>query len=113
MPFINMKTTATLDNAKKETLSKELIRITRECLGKGENWVMTGFEDNAKLSFQGSNENIVYVEVKAYGTPAAAGADKMTKGVCSLVEQELGIPANRVYVSYWGTDMWGWNGSNF
>lgn len=44
MPFINMKTTATLDIAKKDALSKELCIITRDCLGKGENWVMTGFE---------------------------------------------------------------------
>ena len=47
MPFINMKTTATLDIAKKDALSKELCIITRDCLGKGENWVMTGFEGNA------------------------------------------------------------------
>ena len=40
MPFINMKTTATLDIAKKDALSKELCIITRDCLGKGENWVM-------------------------------------------------------------------------
>ena len=46
MPFINMKTTATLDIAKKDALSKEFCIITRDCLGKGENWVMTGFEGN-------------------------------------------------------------------
>lgn len=113
MPFINMKTTAALDDAKKDALSAELTRITKECLGKGENWVMTGFEESVSLSFQGSTENIVYVEVKAYGTPAATGADKMTAEICALVGKELGIPANRVYVSYWGTNMWGWNGGNF
>lgn len=112
MPFINMKTTAALDNAKKETLTTELMRITKETLGKGENWIMTGYEDRASLSFQGSAEDVVYVEVKTYGTPAAAGADRMTAAVCALVEKELGIPAGRVYVSYWGTDMWGWNGGN-
>lgn len=37
MPFINMKTTATLDIAKKDALSKALCTITRDCLGKGEN----------------------------------------------------------------------------
>ena len=113
MPFINMKTTAALDQAKKEVLSTELMRITKDALGKGENWVMTGYEDNASLYFQGSAEDIVYVEVKAYGAPATAGADKMTAGVCALVEKELGIPASRVYVSYWGTNMWGWNCGNF
>lgn len=64
MPFINMKTTATLDIAKKDALSKELCIITRDCLGKGENWVMTGFEGNASLCFLGSTKDIAYVEVK-------------------------------------------------
>lgn len=113
MPFINVKTTAALDSEKKDILNTELSRITRECLGKGENWIMTGFEDRASLVFQGSKEDIAYVEVKAFGEPGAAGADKMTAGVCQLMEKELGIPANRTYVSYWGTDKWGWNGSNF
>lgn len=113
MPFINVKTTATLDGAKKEVLNAELCRITKESLGKGENWVMTGYEDNASLVFQESAEDIAYVEVNAFGAPSAAGADKMTSGVCQLIEKELGIPASRIYVSYWGTDKWGWNGGNF
>mgnify|MGYP003302626986 CR=1 FL=1 len=33
--------------------------------------------------------------------------------VGGIMEKELGIPANRTYVSYWGTDKWGWNGGNF
>ena len=113
MPFINVKTTAAIDSAKKEVLNAELCRITKESLGKGENWVMTGYEENASLAFQGSTDNVAYVEVKAFGAPSAAGADKMTAGVCQLMEKELGIPVNRTYVSYWGTDKWGWNGGNF
>lgn len=112
MPFINVKTTAELDSAKKAVLNEELCRITKESLGKGENWVMTGYEGNVSLAFQGSTDDIAYVEVKAFGTPSAAGADKMTAGVCQLMERELGIPASRTYVSYWGTNQWGWNGGN-
>ena len=51
MPFINTKTTVSLSKSKKDSLTAEICRITRECLGKGENWVMTGFEDNASLFF--------------------------------------------------------------
>lgn len=113
MPFIQVKTTAEIDSAKKAVLNDALCRITKESLGKGENWIMTAYEDKASLCFQGSEENIAYVEVKAFGAPSAAGADKMTAGVCQLMEKELGIPVNRTYVSYWGTDKWGWNGGNF
>ena len=85
MPFINMKTTATLDIAKKDALSKELCIITRDCIGKGENWVMTGFEGNASLCFLGSTKDIAYVEVKCYGYPTKPQMNLMTRKVCTLL----------------------------
>ena len=113
MPFINTKTTVSLSDAGKDTLTAALGRITRECLGKGENWVMTGYEDNADLSFRGSSGPAAYIEVKSFGTPSASGTSKMTAEICALFEKELSIPADRIYVSYYPTGMWGWNGSNF
>lgn len=112
MPFINTKTSVALSSAKKEALTAEIGQITRECLGKGENWIMTGYEDNASLSFQGSTQ-AAYVEVKTFGTPSSAGTSQMTSKLCALLERELGIPADHIYVAYFPTDNWGWNGSNF
>ena len=113
MPFINTKTTVSLSKSKKDSLTAEICRITRECLGKGENWVMTGFEDNASLFFQGDSAAVAYVEVKTFGTPSAAGTSQMTGKLCHLLSGELSIPADHIYVAYFPTDNWGWNGSNF
>lgn len=113
MPFINTKTTVSLSNTKKNALTTAITQIAGECLGKGENWVMTGFEDNASLSFQGSTDKAAYVEVKTFGTPSAAGTRQMTAKLCALLESELLIPADHIYVAYFPTDNWGWNGSNF
>ena len=113
MPFINTKTTAALSNAQKDTLTAEISDIARECLGKGENWIMVGYEDNASLSFRKSTEDIAYVEVKTYGTPSSAGTGQMTAKLSSLFERELSISPDRIYVSYFPTDKWGWNGNNF
>ena len=112
MPFINTKTTVTLSNSKKDTLTAEISNITRECLGKGENWIMTGYEDNASLSFRKSTADIAYVEVKTFGTPSPAGASQMTAKLSSLFERELSISPDRIYVAYFPTDKWGWNGNN-
>lgn len=38
---------------------------------------------------------------------------KMTAKVCEILQVELGIAGDAVYVSYFGTDNWGWNGGNF
>ena len=113
MPFINTKTTATLSSSKKDALTAEISSITRECLGKGENWVMTSYEDNASLSFQGSTEDIAYIEVKSFGTPSSAGTNQMTAKLTALFERELSISPDRIYVGYYPTDKWGWNGNNF
>jgi len=37
----------------------------------------------------------------------------MTEAICSILNEELGIPGDKVYVKYLGTNNWGWNGSNF
>ena len=112
MPYIHLKTTESIDAARQEVLDRDLRRITQECLGKGENWVMTGYEPQAQLFFQGEDKQIAYVEVKCYGEPNGQGADRMTAQICTLLGQELGVPASRVYVSYFGTDKWGWSGRN-
>ncbi len=113
MPFINTKTTAFIGEAAKESLAKAYCKIARECLGKGEAWVMCGFEPEASISFRGEMDNAAYIEVKAYGKLSAEGTDKMTAQVTDLIEDELGIPADRCYVAYFPVEMWGWSGSNF
>ncbi|OUQ19369.1 hypothetical protein B5E84_06275 [Lachnoclostridium sp. An14] len=114
MPFINTKITKTLDREEKDQLTAAINQITSECLGKGENWIMSGWEDGCDLYFKGKQDGaIVYVEVKLFGTPRPEACERMTKQVCDLFKEKLDIPADRVYVSYFATDRWGWNGGNF
>ena len=54
-----------------------------------------------------------YVEVKVLGSVDSGASSKMTAKVCEILDKELGIPGDAVYVSYFGTSNWGWNGSNF
>ena len=39
--------------------------------------------------------------------------NQMTGKLCHLLSGELSIPADHIYVTYFPTDNWGWNGSNF
>ena len=54
-----------------------------------------------------------YVEVKVLGSVDSGASSKMTAKVCEILDKELGIPGDAIYVSYFGTSNWGWNGSNF
>ena len=38
---------------------------------------------------------------------------QMAGAICDVLQKELDIPGDKVYVEYRGTRNWGWNGSNF
>lgn len=113
MPFINIKTTQDLPETAEPHLADELCAIAKDCLGKGESWVMCGFEGNAHLRFRDSSEAACYVEVKAYGSLSADGTNEMTARITALLAGEFGVSADRVYVAYFPVNDWGWNGGNF
>lgn len=113
MPFINVKTTTTVTEDTRKELYTQICKITESCLKKSENWVMLSVEDNSEMYFQKSTEQIVYVEVKALGDISATNSENMTSQVTNYLSGALQIPKDRIYVAYFGTNNWGWNGSNF
>ena len=109
MPYIDSKITVRLNDRKKEEIKSALGKLIAT-LGKSEDYLMVGIEDSYDLWFGGNKlEKGAYVEVKVLGSVDAGGSDKMTAKVCEILEKELGIPSNAVYVSYLGTGCWGWN----
>ena len=113
MPFINSKVSVPMTQEKKETIKSKLGEAISIIPGKSENWLMVGFEDNYDLYFQGNQSApTAFVEVKVFGRVSDDTAQKMTGAICDLYENELGIPANRIYVKYEEVSMWGWNGNN-
>jgi len=37
----------------------------------------------------------------------------MSGKICEIFEKELGIPGDKIYITYSGYKNWGWNGGNF
>ena len=54
-----------------------------------------------------------FFQVKVLGNIDASASDKMTAKICEILKAQLDIPGNAIYVSYFGTSNWGWNGGNF
>jgi phenylpyruvate tautomerase PptA (4-oxalocrotonate tautomerase family) len=113
MPFVNVKTSDPIAPAQVEELSAELRYIVHDCLGKDEGWVMTGFEPSSCLRFRGRADHLAHVEVRVMGVPDPAATERMTARVTELLGRMLGIAPDGVYVTYFSTDLWGWNGTNF
>ena len=113
MPFIDSKITMKVSAEKKEAIKSELGQAV-SILGKPESFLMVGFDDEYCLYMGGSRlEKGVFVSVSLFGNASSAAYEKMTGEICRIYEQQLGVPQDKVYVTYAGVSDWGWNGRNF
>ena len=113
MPFIDSKITVPVSPEKKEVLKTELGQAL-SLLHKPESYLMVGMEDNYDLWMAGKKlEKGAYVSVSLFGNAPSSSYDKMTGEICQILSEELGIPGDKVYVTYHGVNDWGWNGTNF
>lgn len=114
MPYINLKTTVKVAPEKSDKI-KTAFGKAIECFpGKTEAWLMVGIEDDMKLWFKGDNsQDSAIVDVDLLGQVNSAASEKMTGVICDILENELKISPDRVYVKYTGYNDWGWNKNNF
>ena len=113
MPFIDSKVTVKLTEEKKNSVKTRLGQAI-SILHKSETYLMVGFEDEYDLYMSGKRlEKGAYVSVSLFGNASSDDYEKMTGAICDILQEELGIPGEHVYVTYHGVNDWGWNGRNF
>ena len=113
MPFIDSKISMTVSDEKKVSIKEKLGKAI-SVMGKTESYLMVGFDDDYDLFFAGKKvEKGAYVAVSVYGSVRPEQADAMTEEICKILNEELDIPADKVYVTYRGVTDWGFNGRNF
>ena len=111
MPLINVKLSSPeLPNA--DLLLKALSSKLADLTGKPEKYVMCLLETNIPMRFSGSDEPSCYVQIKSIG---ALKPPEMTKEICELIRAKVGIPTDRIYVSFEDIDAsnWGYNNHTF
>ncbi len=113
MPFIETKISVPL-TAKKEELIKTKFGQAISLLGKTEDYLMIGFQDQYDLFFAGNKlDKGAYVSVSLFGESSKDAYNKMTETICQILYEELDIPKNKVYVTFHSCYNWGWNGQLF
>ncbi len=114
MPLLKIHTNQSLDEGQKTALLAEASRDIAAQLGKPESYVMVAFEHNSDMLFAGTGAPLAYLELKSIGLPAAS-TPTLSAQLCKLMQQHLGIPAERVYVEFADAPrhLWGWNGGTF
>lgn len=113
MPFINTKTNVKVTDEQRLNLEKKLGKAIELIPGKTEAWLMLAFEGETPMSFKGTEDPLAFVEIKIFGTTTKEAYAAMTKETTTILSEELGIAAERIYINYEECYLWGWNGKNF
>lgn len=114
MPYIGTRTTKEITPEKEAILKAKLGKAIEAIPGKSESWLMTEFTGGCHLWLGGDNSaDSAFVEVKIYGNADHRACDSLTGKICDILEEELGISPDRIYITYSGFSEWGWNGNNF
>jgi phenylpyruvate tautomerase PptA (4-oxalocrotonate tautomerase family) len=114
MPYLKIQTNAVMEQAKTGALLKKLSKTVAQHLGKPESYVMVVLEPPAPMLFAGTDAPLAYLELKSIGLPQNKTA-ALSKTLCELMNRELGVPPERVYIEFSNASgaMWGWNGDTF
>ncbi|MGR9107040.1 MAG: phenylpyruvate tautomerase MIF-related protein [Gammaproteobacteria bacterium] len=114
MPYLNIKTNQTIDEASGHRLLTTASAQVADALNKPERYVMVELSMNPQMLFAGTSNPCAYVELKSIGLPESQTRE-LSQLICTLVGKELAIAADRIYIEF--TDVprkfWGWNGSTF
>lgn len=114
MPCIQLTVSQKLSEEKKSAIKRRLGEAIEIIPGKTETWLMVVIHDDACVYYQGhGEESAAFVDVSIYGQDMPEAFDRMTKVLCTLLNEELGTSPQRIYVKYSSTRNWGWNGVNF
>lgn len=114
MPYINLRTSAKLDETKMEEIKSALGKAITTLPGKTETYLMVDLEGGARLWLGGDNSKpLAMIDVKIFGHAKPADFSKMTAVLCDICHDKLGIVPTGVYVTYAEVENWGWNRSNF
>lgn len=113
MPCAVLKTTQPVDAALQDELTAGIKKAISVHLNKDEKWIMTCFEPECAMQFMGDHEGIAFLNVHILGTPTKEQCLPLTKDLCALLNEKLGVAKDRIYVTYYPTDFWGWNDMDF
>lgn len=112
MPYISVKTNKDI-SALKEELKTQMGQAITAVPGKNEAWLMVEIQDKLDLYFKGSDAPCVMFDVSIFGSASDSAYNELTKILCSVSNDLLGISGDRTYVKYAEVDHWGYNSFNF
>lgn len=113
MPYVSITTNKPAPSEVQEKLKQEIGKKIELIPRKTEKWLMCQINEDANLYFGGTKDDAVYIEVKIFGSIDKETAEQFTAETTKTVSDILGVRPDRIYVSFFPTSIWGYNGHNF
>ena len=109
MPYINVSTSAKVND--KDKLLEEISILISSLTNKSRSFVMAKIDDNCQMYFEDKSP-ACFLEIKSVGS---MNSSEMAKPISDFVYEKMGIPIDRVYISFEDVPapMWAWNGKTF
>lgn len=114
MPYLKIQTNTPIPSKVVQDLLKKASYTVGLHLGKPETYVMVAVEPPTPMLFAGTDAPLAYLELKSVGLPQAK-TKELSRTLSELLEKELSIPKDRVYIEFASANgsMWGWDGGTF
>ncbi len=114
MPLLKLETTLALSEDKKKSLLAALSKAVAGSIGKPEQYVMVSVSQSSML-MSGKAGEAAFVDIRSIGGLNSDVNRKLSQHVCKVLNESLGIAAERVYLNFTEIEAanWGWNGSTF
>ncbi len=113
LPFIHVRTNINIDSSTEARREKDFGKVISFLPGKTLDWLRTRIDDGCKRTFAGSKDPLRMIKVSVFGSSSPDDYNRFTGKLTDIVVSYLPIQKDRIYVSYFETPHWGYNGSNF
>ena len=109
MPYINVSTSAKVEDKKK--FLEELSILISSLTNKSKRFVMARLEDKSEMYFE-DESSCCFLYIKSIGS---LNPSEMAKPISDFIYEKMGIQKDKIYISFEDVpgSMWGWNGRTF
>ena len=94
MPYINVATSAKIDDKKK--LLEDISILVASLTNKSKRFVMAKLDDNSEMYFEDESP-CCFLEIKSIGS---LNPREMAKPISNFVYEKIGIPIDKIYISF-------------
>ena len=109
MPYINVSTSVKIEDKKK--FLEEISILVSSLTQKSKRFVMAKLDQNFEMYFEDESP-CCFLEIKSIGS---LNPSEMAKPISDFVYEKIGIPIDRIYISFVDVpaSLWAWNGKTF